>query len=343
MYNVGLIGCGYMGQGHLEDVALRDNVKIYGLCDLNLERARITAQKYNAPFYTDDYRKLVDDEQVDIIIIATYPSTHLAILERCIQRGRHVLCEKPIAPNYEEGKQFVQLAEAHPEVKVLVGHILRHNETYIKVGEMIHAGVIGKPIIMRMVQNHRSWDWNKDLSLIRETSPIIDCGVHYVDVMRWFTGAEVVGVTGVGGVTEDTVPEGKYNYGVITVTLSDGSVGFYEAGWSHAIGTDNTKEFIGPKGRIKITYQKDRGTHQAKGNLLEIYRYPDNETELIDVSYTLKPTGEQLEHLIRMIEQDVPANPTMNDVLKSFEVVCQADRAIRESMERVRALSPEKQ
>ena len=56
---------------------------------------------------------------------------------------------------------------------------------------MIRSGAIGSPIIMRMSQNHHTMDWQKYLNLICETSPILDCGVHYLDVMRWFTVAEI--------------------------------------------------------------------------------------------------------------------------------------------------------
>ena len=168
----------------------------------------------------------------------------------CIRdRGRHVLCEKPIACNPEDGMEFVRTVKKNPQCKVLVGHILRYNNTYIRVKEMIGEGVIGKPVVMRMTQNHNTLgNWEKYRRLIEETSPIIDCGVHYVDVMRWFTGEEVVNVDGTGAVTEKDLSEGRYNYGIINVTLSGGSVGFYEAGWGNSLETNNEKEFIGPAG-----------------------------------------------------------------------------------------------
>ena len=332
MYNIAVIGCGYMGQTHLEDIYLRGNICIYGVCDLNEERAGLVGKRYQAKHIYTNAEELIRKDEVDIVIIATYPSSHMSLLKTCIRYRKHVICEKPITNTLEEGKEFLRLVQANPHLKILVGHILRHNDTYEKVAKLIRDGEIGKPIIMRMVQNHNTPQFDKYLSLIRETSPIIDCGVHYVDVMRWFTGAEVINVSGVGARTEESVPDDKYNYGLMTVTLSDGSTGFYEAGWSHTIATDNTKEFIGPKGRIKITYQKDRTTHKENGNLIEIFRYPENRTEFINVPYHLKPTGAQLDYLIRMIEENLPANPSIEEVYKSFETVCKADESIRRNM-----------
>ncbi|MBE7031200.1 MAG: Gfo/Idh/MocA family oxidoreductase [Ruminococcaceae bacterium] len=332
MYNLALIGCGYMGHSHLEEIYLKENICIKGVCDLDPQAAEFTAKQFNAQTFSTNADDYITDPEIDIIIIATYPSSHYPLLIKCLEHGKHVICEKPITADYEEGVAFVRACNEHPECKVLVGHILRHNNTYKLVADMIARGDIGKPIVMRMVQNHQSFSWKKDLALITETSPIIDCGVHYIDVMRWFTGAEVVSVDGVGIRTEPTVPQGKYNHGIITVTMSDGSAGFYEAGWSPTVGTNNTKEFIGPLGRIKIIYQKDRITHKESGNLVELHKTEDHSVLSIDVPYNEKPTGYQLDYLIQMIEQDKPANPTMEDVLTSFRVVCEADRKIREKL-----------
>ncbi len=332
MYNVVVIGCGYMGQTHLEDIYLKDTINLYGVCDLDENKARLCAQRYNADKYFTDAEKLIKDEAVDIVIIATYPSTHLKLLSLCLENKKHVICEKPITKTYEEGLVFKKLCDEHPDSKVLVGHILRHNKTYNKVYELIKNDTIGSPIVMRMVQNHHVKKWDKYQKLIEETSPIIDCGVHYVDVMRWFTGAEVTSANGVGIKTVSSVPDGKYNHGMIHISMSDGSAGFYEAGWSLTAANNNIKEFIGPKGRIKITYQKDRDTHKESGNLISVYRYPDNVTEFINVPFNEKPTGAELDHLIKMIEENIPACPTLEDVLKSFKVVCEAERTIIANM-----------
>lgn len=330
MYNVGLIGCGYMGQAHLIDSFSKKNICINAVCDLDRKRAEVTAKQYCVKKIYCDAEELIKDPEVDIVIIATYPSSHLPLLKKCLAYKKHVLCEKPITNNVAEGLEFVKTVKENPDCKVLVGHILRHNDTYLKVKEMLDEGVIGKPLIMRMVQNHNTLgNWGKYHALIEETSPIIDCGVHYIDVMRWFTGEEVTDIDGVGAVTEPGLSKGKYNYGIINVMLSGGSAGFYEAGWGSTLENDNMKEFIGPLGRIRITYQKDRVSHREEGNLISIYKYSEGTTEYINVPFDEKPTGTQLEFLINMIEQNIPANPTMDDVFRSFEIVCEADEKIR--------------
>jgi len=228
IYNILLVGCGHMAAAHLDDIYYRENIRIKGVVDIDESKAKLFCKKYGAASYSTYYKTYLSDTEVDIVIIATYPSSHLQIVQDCINAGKHVLCEKPITNNLEQGKKFVEIVKAS-KTKILVGHILRHNESYKKIEEMIHKDAIGHPIVMRMVQNHHTIDWNKYLNLIVETSPIIDCGVHYIDIMRWFTKAEFVSVSGLTQITEPDVPKDKYNYAIMTAKLSDGSVAYYES------------------------------------------------------------------------------------------------------------------
>ncbi len=331
-YGIALIGCGAMGEAHMDNIYFKENIILRCVCDINYERAKKFARKYNAEKAVTDYRHILEDDGVDIVIISAYPSLHLEMLTECIKHNKHVLCEKPIADSYESGEKIYNLIKENPGTKVLVGYILRHNKTYQRVAEMIRGGAIGSPIVMRMAQNHHTMNWQKYLNLIQETSPIIDCGVHYIDVMRWFTGAEITDVTGIGLKTESDVPEGKYNYGMMNAKLSDGSVAYYEAGWGNTMSADNLKEFVGPKGRIRIIYQTARHEHQEEGDLIEYYTYPEKKYEIINSLCERKPTGDQLDALIDMIENNSPGSPTIDDVWESFKVALRADEIIRSKL-----------
>lgn len=331
-YRIALIGCGSMGASHLDDIYTKENVIIQCVCDINHERAQSFARKYNALYCETDWKKAVSDDETDIVIIATYPSTHLEILTECIRLGKHVLCEKPITPDFESGKKFVELVKSNPQCKVLVGYILRHNKTYQKVAQMIQDGAIGSPIIIRMAQNHHTIDWIKYKNLLNDASPIVDCGVHYIDVMQWFTGAEVIDISGIGLRTEADIDADKYNYGLITTRLSDGSVAYYEAGWSNTMSSDNLKEFVGPKGRIRIVLQSARPSHQEEGDLIEYYTYPEKHYEIINSLCNRKPTGDQLDTLIDMIENNSIPSPTIDEVWSSFQWALRADKIIKKNL-----------
>lgn len=282
-YGIALIGCGHMGAEHMERIYYKENVRIEYVCDLDIKKAELFQRKYKAKKLTTDFIECISDKNVDIVIIAVYPSLHLYILEKCLMSKKHVICEKPIAANEADGVRFVNMLKTHTESKVLVGHILRHNKTYQKAAELIHSGLIGRPIVMRMVQNHHTMDRKRYLNLISETSPIIDCGVHYIDIMQWFTGEKITDISGIGARLDNDVPIDKYNYGIITVKLSGGSIGYYEAGWANALSASDVKEFAGPRGRIKIVYAKDRTSNSEEGDLIELYRYPEKTYETINI------------------------------------------------------------
>jgi len=150
--------------------------------------------------------------------------------------------------------------------------------------------------------------------------------------MRWITGEEIVGIDGFGAKTNSQLPDGSYNYGMINLTLSNGSVGFYETGWAKSFTNRNVKEFIGPKGRILLTYKTERGVMGFKGNLITYYDSESAKVHKINVPFKNKPTGKQLEHLIKMIEENVPANPTIDDVVLSFTAACSADEIIKNKL-----------
>lgn len=329
-YGVAIIGCGHMGDAHIADIYEKDNVRMVCACDADREKAAQFQKKYGFRRITADAQECINAPDVDIVIIATYPSTHLCYLRMCLDAGKHVLCEKPICVNESEANEFMRLVKSQQQCKVLIGLILRHNESYKRIADMIRQGVIGSPIVFRMVQNHHTMDWPRYLNLIRETSPIIDCGVHYLDVMRWFTDSRITRISGIGLTTEADVPDDKYNYGMITVQLNDGSIGYYEAGWGNSITSDNRKEFIGPLGSIRLIQQKDRTDHQEEGDLIEHYDSRTSEYHMINIPTKRKPTGDQLEHLIRMVEENIPAIPSMDEVLDSFRWALAADRAIRQ-------------
>lgn len=333
IYNVVLIGCGHMGEVHLEHIYYKDDICVSCVCDKDEARAKEFQRRFNAKGISVNAEECISRKETDIVIIATYPSTHLELLKLCLKYKKHVICEKPFATTLEDGREFVRLVKAHPDVKVLIGHILRHNATYRRVAKMIEEGAIGHPIIMRMSQNHHTMNWDRYRRLIEETSPIVDCGVHYLDVMQWFTNATITDISGIGMRTEDDLPLNKCNYEMVTVKLSDGSIGFYEAGWTKTITSNNTKEFVGPKGSIRLIFAKDRMNHQEEGDLIEYYSLEDKTYHTINVNSERKPTDVQMRCLIRMIEEELPDRPTIDEVYASFEAAMKAETSIQKSIQ----------
>lgn len=324
-YGVMLIGCGHIGMQHLLDIYYRDNIKVVAVADKNEELAMKAARRCGA-LYTTDYKEYLKRSDVDIVIIVTYTASHLEILKDCLAAHKNVLCEKPIATNLQDGKEFVKAVKETPQ-KVLVAHILRHNSSYIKIRELIKSGAIGELRVIRMAQNHHSMNWPRYKKLLSDCSPTVDCGVHYYDLLRWITGSEIEEVSGIGTKTQDDSP--SLNYTLSTIKMQNGCVAFYEAGWGQNIRSCNLKEFIGTKGRITLELKTQRSRECEEGDLITVYHSKDSRYETINVKAQYKAMYRQLETLIDMIENNSPGNPTTDDVYKAFVAAVACDTAIK--------------
>ncbi|MCI8600065.1 MAG: Gfo/Idh/MocA family oxidoreductase [Oscillospiraceae bacterium] len=329
-YGVVLIGCGHIGEAHLSDIYYREKIRVVGVVDLLEENARLFARKYGAQSYGTDYKPYLKRDDVDIVIIATYVATHLPILKDCLAAGKHVICEKPIAGSLEEGKEFYHEVKAHPECKVLVAHILRYNDTYRKVAEMIHNGAIGEVRLIRMAQNHHIMNRERYAALLRDCPPIVDCGVHYLDIIRWFTGMDIVSLSGVGCRIGDVAPEDTYNYGLLTMQLENGASAYYEAAWADTTASYNLKEFVGDKGRIRLVLQDYRTQDHEEGDLIEYFDAKENIYHTINIRAKYKNMWGQLQGLIEMIENDTDGFPTIDDVFIAYRLALLGDQAIKE-------------
>ena len=327
VYGVMLIGCGHIGEEHISDIYYRENIQISAVVDSSYERAEIFSKKYNARKFGTDYREFLKDADVDIVIVATYTDSHFSILTDCIKAGKNVLCEKPIACNLDDGLKFYK-AVKNSDSKVLVAHILRHNRSYQKMAEIIHSGVIGELKLIRMVQNHHTKNWERYKRLLTDCSSLVDCGVHYIDVMQWFTKSKVCEVSGISAKLDEDAP--RDNFGMMQVKLENGCIGYYEVAWSKNSSSQNLKEFIGTKGRITFELAENRFRDKEEGDLISIYHSDTNTYETVNCNSKYKDMYKQISHLIHMIENNIDANPDIDEVFSSFYVAMKADSVIKE-------------
>lgn len=326
VYGVAVIGCGYIGCEHIEDIYYRDNVHLVAVVDQNMEKAQETAHKYGAGTYEMDYRKVINRPDVDIVIIATYVDTHLPIMEACVKAGKHVLCEKPVAASKEQGMRFFEIAEqAQAEgIQVMVGHILRHNRSYQTIYEYIKQGIIGELKLIHFIQNHHALVWERYKRLLQDCSPIVDCGVHYLDVMQWMSRQQITEVNGWSCKLDADAP--CDNFGCVQITLSGGCKGLYESGWSKNLKAGNCKEFIGEKGYIRLTLQADRIFDKEEGDLIEIYHSDTGTYKTINLLAKYKDMYAQFQELANRIEGQPHNNFSLKDAKEAFmAAACAAD------------------
>ena len=189
----------------------------------------------------------------DVVSINTYSDSHADYAVRRMEAGCHVFVEKPLATTVADAERVVAAAKANGR-KLVVGYILRHHPSWMRL--IAEARELGGPYVFRMNLNQQSSGptWETHKQLMKTTSPIVDCGVHYVDVMCQITDARPVEVRGMGLRLTDEIDPDMYNYGHLQVLFDDGSVGWYEAGWGPMISETAffVKDVISPNGCVSI-------------------------------------------------------------------------------------------
>ena len=282
------------------------------------------------------------------VSINTYPDTHAEFALKALRTGAHVFLEKPIAETPEDGEKIVSLAkEMHK--KVVIGYILRHHPAWKQFVELAQG--LGKPLVMRMNLNQQSKgeEWRVHKNLMQSLAPIVDCGVHYVDLMCQITKATPVRVQAIGAKLTEEIAADMYNYGQLQVVFDDGSVGWYEAGWGPMMSETAffVKDVIGPKGCVSIiktdhsregAKSADINSHTQVNTLKHHFSALDGNGEFmkqdlfIDVSD--EPDHDELcereqQFFYDAIVQDVDLSDHLNDAVKSLRIVLAADESVR--------------
>ena len=195
----------------------------------------------------------------DLVVIATYADSHAALAIAAIEAGAHVFVEKPLATTVEDAARVVEAA-TRLNRKLVVGYILRHHPSWQRL--ITEARALGGPYVFRMNLNQQSQgrEWETHKALMATTSPLVDCGVHYVDVMCQVTDAPPLRVQGIGLRLSGEIAPDMYNYGQLQVVFADGSVGWYEAGWGPMMSETAffVKDIVTPRGSVSIT-DADKG------------------------------------------------------------------------------------
>ena len=342
-----VVGCGHMGTSHAKAYHALPEFEIVGVVARGEASRRQLLEAVGAdyPQFTD-YEEALAATKPDAVSINTYPDTHAAYAKRAFAAGCHVFLEKPLAATVAEAEEVVAAAKAAGK-KLVVGYILRVHPTWAKFVEA--ARTLGKPLVMRMNLNQQSSGdmWKTHKSLMDSMSPIVDCGVHYVDIMCLMTQSRPVRVSAIGARLTEELKPGMYNYGQLQVTFADGSVGWYEAGWGPMMSDVAyfVKDVVGPRGCVSIAGVKDGDTSSddveghTKASLLRLHHGElkhdgsfAKADESIDCANEPDHDGLCLleqKAFLDAIQSDRDLSDHMSDAVNSLRIVLAADEAFR--------------
>ncbi len=342
------VGAGHMGRSHALAYHQLEGFEIAGVVTRSAaSREALISELGGGYLGFSDFTEALRVTKPDAVSISSYPDTHATYALAALEAGCHVFVEKPLAETVVEAEAIVAKAEAMGR-KLVIGYILRVHPSWIRFIAL--AKTLGKPLVMRMNLNQQSSgpEWQTHRALLKSISPIVDCGVHYVDVMCQMTGSTPIRVSGIGARLCDDLPEGRVNYGQLQVTFADGSVGWYEAGWGPMMSEVAffVKDVVGPKGCVSIVADKASGEGQSanvnahsQAQSLRLHHSPlgpDGKFLSKDeiISLEDEPDHDALclreqEFFLKAIHEDTDLGAHMHDAIRSMRIVAAADESFR--------------
>jgi predicted dehydrogenase len=340
-----VVGVGNMGISHARAYQSIEGFEIAGLCTRGIEKRLDIQKEFSGIPLFADYETALAATKPDAVSINTWPDTHAAYAKLALKAGCHIFIEKPLAGTVVEAEEILALAKVAGK-KLVIGYILRVHPSWIKFVEV--GKTLGKPLVMRMNLNQQSsgaqWDVHKQL--MKSVSPIVDCGVHYVDVMCQVTGAKPIRVHAVGARLTNEIDAKMYNYGHLHVAFDDGSVGWYEAGWGPMMSETAffVKDMIGPKGSVSIamdeskTQSSDVDSH-TRTSALRVHHAaltpegkfaaPDDIVRMDDEPGHQDLCNREQELFLRAIVDDVDMTAHAESAIHSLRIVLAADESMR--------------
>jgi predicted dehydrogenase len=206
---------------------------------------------------------------------------------------------------------------------------------------------------MRMNLNQQShgYMWDVHRNLMKSLSPIVDCGVHYIDVMCQMTRSKPVRVSAIGARMTEDIPAGNYNYGQLQIYFEDGSVGWYEAGWGPMISQTAyfVKDVFGPKGSVSIVAKEAGG--EGKSSSIEAHTKTEslrvhwadldanNEFSREDdwVNLTDEPNHQELcdreqLYFLKAIQENMDLKDHLDDAVNSLRIAFACDESIKKGV-----------
>jgi len=340
-----VVGCGHMGASHARAYHRMPEFDIVGVVSRGPETRRRLAQELGGLPEYDSFEKALADTKPDAVSINTYPDTHAEYAKKSLEAGAHVFAEKPLADTVEDARAVVDLAQRTGK-KVVVGYILRHHPSWTRFVEI--ARTLGKPLVMRMNLNQQSAgsEWYTHRQLLSSVSPIVDCGVHYVDIMCQMTRARPIRVHAIGARLSNEISAAMYNYGQLQVIFEDGSVGWYEAGWGPMMSETAyfVKDVIGPKGCVSIvgpesaagssdinlhTQTSRLRVHFSETDALGNFARQDELIDLLDEPGHQELCDREQAYFLRAIREDLDVSEHLEDAVSSLRIVLAADDSFR--------------
>lgn len=327
--NIGVIGCGDIASTrHIPTILACPEAKLMALCDKDIHRAKALAADHQVAFFTSDYKELLKQEDLHAVIVATPPWATPMITMDCLQAGKHVLCEKPMALEVETALQVVEMEKATGK-KVQVGFTYRHDPLLEKLKAWIKEGKLGSPLLFRLSVFDETWEpienpehYQRIVKTLEHGSPSIHDGAHLADFLHFLTESDVKSIEAFGLKSREEFPAS--NYDMAGIRFENGDMAKVEIGWFFPKFPQDEFEVLGPNG-VAI-FDRHKRYVQLQTKLM-------NETVSHHEEWGKACFKIQLARFLKSIRSNQPCVPGSMDGVYSLRMTKAIEAAIQREQE----------
>ena len=319
---VAVIGTGFVGgQAHAPSFKKIEGSELIALGARTEKRVKPLAESFGVKYHLD-YDKLLEEPKLQAVVLAVPTPSHYDLAMKAIKKGKHVLCEMPLAPTVQ---QIRELRKAADEAHVIIMPVLqfRFAPIYTKTKEMIEAGTIGKPIAIHFREfipatsiaeqwPPGSWAWSVEKS---GGYPDFTLSVWSIDMIRWMFKSEIEAVEWMSSYPKLEKYGGIIAYNTMgLIKLSNGAVGslHYSASVTPSAST----------ARLEVYGDNTHVLHAIWFNKIMLYgQDPQPQEWDIDVKGTRVWGHRQIDqHFIECILENKQPQVTTEDAIKAIEI-----------------------
>lgn len=220
MINVGVVGVGYWGPNMIRNFTASNRTKVKICCDLREERLKYIKSQYPSIDVTQEYEKVIQDPEVDLVIVCTPVYTHFPIAKAALEAGKNVLIEKPMTSSSEEADQLLELAD-RKNLKIFVDHTFLFTGAVRKIKELIHKGEIGDLFYFDSVRVNLGL-FQHDVNVLWDLAP------HDISIMHYLIENAPTSVVATGA---DHTGSGLENVAYLTVFFPENMIAHFHTNW----------------------------------------------------------------------------------------------------------------
>ncbi len=255
---IGVIGLGRLGSSYAKYFTGRiAGAALVAVSDVNETAVASLAAELSISKQYSRYQDLIADEEVDGVVIVSPTSTHKEIVHQAAKHGKPIFCEKPLSISLEDARAMARTVE-ETGVFFQMGFMRRFDKGYVAAKRRIEEGAIGTPVVFKSSSRDPYRPSLEYLDPAHSGGLFIDCGIHDLDLARWYMG-EIASVYSIGGTL--AYPEmkaiGDIDNAITSLYFTSGALGTIDLSRNGVYGYDIRTEILGTEGTVKIGYLRE--------------------------------------------------------------------------------------